>query len=111
MGVVEVDDELAAGDPAAPRLGVHPLRRRLHAVDRALEEARGERVVDVGRDRDVHLARGDAGLDRLRLVRTRLGGSRHDGGTRQRAHDRNDRDDVPNPHPNPPGRSCIETRF
>ena len=77
LRVVEVDDDLAAREPAAAVLAVEVRGAGLHAVDRALEQAGCERVVDVGDDADVDLGRGDADLGRLRLV-ARLRGRRRD---------------------------------
>ena len=50
LRVVEVDDDLATGEPAAAGLAVQVGGPGLHAVDRALEQAGRERVVDVGHD-------------------------------------------------------------
>ena len=69
LGVVDVDDELPAGD-AAVRIDV--LRRALHRVGGALEDARDEGVVVVGDHADADLGRRDPDLGGGRL-RVRLG--------------------------------------
>ena len=64
LRVDEVDRDLAARE-AAVRVDV--LRPALHPVDRALEDARSERGVDVGDDRDPDRRRRDPDLGCVRL--------------------------------------------
>ena len=90
LRVVEVDHDLAPGEPAAAFLRVQVRGAGLRAVDRALEQARRQRVVDVGHHGDVDLRGGDPDLRRLGLLVARLRARRHDADQRRRHHERAD---------------------
>src|SRR5262249_18876073 len=103
LRVVEVDDDLAAGQSAPAGLAVQIGRPGLHTVDRALEQTGSERVVDVGHHRDVDLGGRDPDLGGLRLLVARLGGRRPHADCRQADEQRADHDRVPDlDHGSPP---------
>ena len=74
MRVDEVEHELPPGDTA---VGVDVLDRPGDTVDPALEDARRDRIVDVGHGRDVDLLRRHADLGRLGLGVGGAAGGRH----------------------------------
>ena len=88
--VEEVDDDLAAREPA---LLVDVLREALHRGGRALEEARLQRVVDVRDDADVDLGGRDADLGRHVRLTAPLGACNDS------AHAERHRDDGDERHP------------
>ena len=94
LGVVEVDDDLAAREPAPAGFAVQVGGPGLHTVDRALEQAGSERVVDVGHDADADLGGRDPDLRGLRLLVARLGARRRDGDCRQADEERADHDRI-----------------
>src|SRR5262249_51868729 len=94
LRVVEVDLDLAARESTAAGLAVQVRGACLHPVDRALEQARRERVVDVGDDRDVDLGSRDADLRGFRFLVARLRRGRSDGDDRQTDEQRADQNRV-----------------
>ena len=89
--------------PPMPPLALMYFAAPFTDVDRRLEQAGCERVVDVGDDRDADRGRGDADFGRLRgLVRLRVGGDAADGHQAGGDED-DDRDDADSLHRFPPG--------